>query len=106
MFVFNTAGMSATALQERVDEICRGLATPIRGAEATFGARLKDAVKARLSGQSIAAANAASEDETFGDKLRKAVQKHPRSKESAQKRTEKEAARYHKPTRRPATKSD
>jgi len=96
------AFMTASALQKRVEECKRGLATPVQTAEPDFGERLKAAVKQRLASRhSRAGVIASTDDEGFGKKLSDAVKKRlaSRGREGAQQH-------YRKPVRRPHTPSD
>jgi hypothetical protein len=107
--IFNGVSVSDADLKEIVERARRNSLTPIRGAEASFGARLKQATQQRLFGgcrASKAQTNvSANDDESFAERLRKAVEKHPKSKENAQKNAEKERSRYRRQPR-PHTKSD
>jgi len=106
MFKFPSPLMSAEDLESRLAAIRAASLTPIQGAEPDFGQKLKDAVKRRLAPYSAIQAHVSAENESFGDKLRKAVQLHPKSKEQARKNADKDRARYHKPQQRKPTKSD
>jgi flagellar hook-basal body complex protein FliE len=104
MFTFNGAIMNSAGLQEIVEQARRDSLTPVRGAEPDFGDKLRDAVKRRLSA-TRAQANVSADGEDFGERLKKAVQQHPKSKKQAQKNAEKDRARYtFKP--RPRTKGE
>ena len=108
MFKFTSPIMSAADLQEQVEQLKRGLGKPVQGPPDDFGQRLKEATRRRVApfrGNRIQA-HVKAEDETFADKLRKAVQLHPKSKEQAGKNADKDRARYHKPQQRKPTKSD
>ena len=86
---------NAADLQHVVEQFKRNAETPVRNAEPTFGDRLKAAVKLKLGGASYSRTQAsAKDDDSFGNKLRKAVQKHPKSKEQTQKNADKDRARY------------
>ena len=102
------AFMTASALQKRVEECKRGLATPVQTAEPDFGERLKAAVKQRLASRhSRAGVIASTDDEGFGKKLTDAVKKRlaSRGHEGARQRAEREKARYRRVTRRAPAKS-
>src|SRR5438067_67261 len=105
------AFMTASALQKRVEECKRGLATPVQTAEPDFGERLKVAVKQRLAarhGRAGVIASASEDDEqSFGKKLTDAVKKRlaSRGHEGARQRAEREKARYRRVTRRAPAKS-
>ena len=45
-------------------------------------------------------------EETFAEKVKRAADKHPRSRKRAAENAETERARYRKPTRRAPTRSD
>jgi hypothetical protein len=106
MFSFTSPLMNAADLESRLRELRAASLKPIQGAEPDFGQKLKDAVKRRLAPYSAIQAHVAAEDETFADKLRKAVQRHPKSRGQARKNADKDRARYHKPQQRKPTKSD
>jgi hypothetical protein len=71
MFKFIAGNTSAAELQRQVEEIQRAAATPVRGADPDFGARLKAAVKRRLASRRSRRHNTASpsDDESFAQKL-------------------------------------
>jgi hypothetical protein len=99
MFKFISGQMTMADLDKQVEEMKRGLGKPVQTAEPTFGAKLKEATKRKLGGASYSriqasTSAAANDDESFGNKLRKAVQKHPKSKEQTQKNAGKDRARY------------
>jgi hypothetical protein len=108
MFIFNSAVMSASDLDKRVAEFKRNSETPVQAAEPTFGQKLTEAVKRRVHNRraGFMASASAEGDDSFGEKLKKAVQKHPKSKEQEQKTVEKERARYRKPQTRQPTKGE
>jgi hypothetical protein len=100
--------MTASDLQQWVEQIKRGLDKPVQGPPEDSGDKLKDAVKRRLhpAGGIFGSVRASANDNSFAERLRKAVKQHPKSKERAQKAAEKEHARYPKPHRRQPTRSD
>jgi hypothetical protein len=100
---------SASQLLERVEQMRRDSLTPVQGAEPDYGARLKDATKRRLFGcraNQVTANASANDGESFGEQLKRAMQKHQNSQQRHRENAEAEKARYHKPQRRPHTKSD
>ena len=107
-FKFISGTTSAADLQKQVEEIQRAAATPVRGAEQDFGARLKAAVKQRtnnLRAGLFASASPSPTAESFGEKIKKAVEQKSgvrRHKENV----EREKTRYRKPGQRPRTRSD
>jgi hypothetical protein len=95
-------------LQHKVHEFKRNSETPVQGAEADFGQRVKEAVTRRLSGHRGIAASAT--EESFGAKLSKATEealaRRHGTREQQAARAERERARYHKPVRRARTKGE
>src|SRR5438876_4214004 len=89
-------------LQERVAELQRNFAKDPPTRSASYGDRLKAAVKRRLADRhNRAGVIASTDDEGFGKKLSDAVKKRLESRghQGAQQR-------HHKPVRRPHTSSD
>ena len=81
----------AAQLLEVAEQMRRDSMKPVRGAEPDSAQLLKAAVKQRLAGSRanrVTASAASASDEDFGEKLKQAVQKHPQSKEQAQKNAE------------------
>jgi hypothetical protein len=76
VFTFNTM-TTAEDLQKRVDEIQRGLATSVRGAELDFGQRIKQAVDQRVRNSALRTDFTASvptdAGESFAEQIKKAV---------------------------------
>jgi hypothetical protein len=111
MFKFTSpsaAVMTATDLQQRVEEVRRGFdEQPPPGRSESFGHKLSAAAK-RLARQrpifSQASASAASnEGESFAEKLSREIQRQlgSRSQQAARDRADKEKARYRGYKRKP-----
>jgi hypothetical protein len=94
------AGMTTDYLQERVEQLQRDLSKePPISKNGGFGERLKEAVKRRVSASYSQSQSrvTAEGDESFGERLKKEVQK---KQEPARKAKEKERDRWHRAAER------
>ena len=97
IFKFISGTMTAADLDKQVEELKRGLGTPVQTSELDFAQRLKNVTKRQLAARSnrvFGDVSPSADDESFDQKLKRAVQKHPKSKENAQKIAVKARARY------------
>ena len=99
-------------LQDRVAELQRNFAKEPPTRSASYGDRLKVAVKRRLAarhGRAGVIANASPDEDSFAQKLTAATKRIVASRKTQKQhreQAEQEKARYHKPVRRSHTPSD
>ena len=106
--------MTATDLDQRIAQTCRDLDKNTPGRAETFGQRLSKAVKQRVSNRhsraGIIAQAATSSDESFAEKVTKAVEEQAARRtdthKAAGERAEKESNRYRGIQRRQPTKGE
>jgi hypothetical protein len=93
---FNALTSSASQLLEKAEQMRRDSEKEIQGNEPDFAQRLKDATQRRLAARNRFTANAASASsgESFAEKVKRAAQRHPKSKEQTQKAAQKNRERY------------
>jgi hypothetical protein len=97
-----SATMTATDLQERVEQVQRDLDKDPPQAPESFGKKLSEAVKQRVNNRrlpaGIVAQAATSSDESFTEKVTKAVKeqtaRRPDSRKATEDRAEQERSRY------------
>jgi flagellar hook-basal body complex protein FliE len=99
--------MNAADLQKQVEQFKRDAETPVQGPdgpEPEFGQQLREATERRRSRTAATSRTFISADESFGEKLKRAVEKLPSKQE---KEREKKQAKRYKPFKpRPHTKSE
>jgi len=110
----------AADLQKRVEQFKRDSEKPVQGPVEDFGDLLKKATQERRSGYHGIAATSrpaatspsfvSAEDESFGERLRKAVERQAAQRsdsvQQTKERAERERARYRKPERRQRCKGE
>jgi vacuolar-type H+-ATPase subunit E/Vma4 len=105
-----TRGESLEEMNRRVEQMTQDVnraleKAPSRNQGETFGDRLKKAVQRRLNGRGVQASASNDDGESFAEKLRKAVKKRSPAKQH-EERVKRARERYRKPTQRLHTKSD
>jgi hypothetical protein len=99
MFKFMGTIHSAADLAEQVEQFKRGLDTPVQGPPEDFGQRLKEATRRRLApGGRLASimAHVSAEDESFGQKVKRAAQEKSNSVKKTKERQQAARERYRK----------